>query len=100
MKLSAAKIEKSCEEVCQLLKSLSHPQRLLILAHLLNGEKTVSDLMELCGISQSQLSQFLSRMKIEGLVGSRRDGKYRYYSVADGRLTHLMQSIQKEYCHC
>lgn len=81
-----------------ILKALSHPQRLLILGHLLQGERSVSQLEKECDISQSQLSQFLARMKLEGLVASRKHGRYQYYYVADERLQHLMATIQKEYC--
>lgn len=97
-KLSVKKIKKSCEEVSRILKALSHPQRLLILGHLLTGEKTVGNLEEVCDLSQSQLSQFLSRMKLEGLIDCRKEGRYQYYFVADERLLHLMATIQKEYC--
>ena len=96
--LSIKKIKKSCEEVAQILKALSHPQRPLILGHLLAGEKTVGELEDVCDISQSQLSQFLSRMKLEGLIGNRKEGRYQYYFVADERLKHLMDTIQQEYC--
>lgn len=96
--ISIKKIKKSCEEVCIILKALSHPQRLLILSHLLNSEKTASELVDLCEISQSQISQFLTRMKFEGLIECRREGKFQFYSVADKRLIHLMTTIQSEYC--
>lgn len=92
------KIKRSCEEVALILKAMSHPQRLLILGHLLTGEKTVGELEAICDISQSQLSQFLSRMKLEGLLDSRKEGRYQYYFVADDRLKHLMNTIQQEYC--
>jgi ArsR family transcriptional regulator len=92
------KIKRSCEEVAQILKALSHPQRLLILGHLLEGEKTVSELEKVCDISQSQMSQFLGRMKLEGLVDSRKEGRFQYYFVSDDRLKHLMFTIQQEYC--
>lgn len=96
--VSIRKIKKSCEEVCLILKALSHPQRLLILSHLLESSKTVSQLVDLCETSQSQMSQFLIRMKLEGLVSSEKDGKYQVYSLADRRLIHLMRTIQTEYC--
>lgn len=96
--VSAHKIEKSCEEVCLILKSLSHPQRLLVLGHLLEGPKTVGELVELCRAAQSQMSQFLIRMKLEGLILSEKDGKYQVYSLADKRLIRLMKTIQAEYC--
>lgn len=96
--VSIQKIKKSCEEVCLILKSLSHPQRLLILGHLLEGPKSVGELVDLCDASQSQMSQFLTRMKFEGLVSSEKDGKYQVYSLADKRLIRLMKTIQTEYC--
>ena len=96
--VSIPKIKKSCEEVCLILKSLSHPQRLLILGHLLQGPKTVSQLVGLCEVSQSQMSQFLIRMKFEGLISSLKEGTSSVYSIADKRLIHLMKTIQAEYC--
>lgn len=96
--ISVIKMKKTCEDVCQILKSLSHPQRLMILGHLLNGMRTVSQLVELTDISQSQMSQFLTRLKYEGLIQSERQGKYQYYSIADERLVHLMTAIQNNYC--
>lgn len=96
--VSIVKLKKSCIEVSQILKALAHPQRLMIMGNLLEGAKTVSDLVEVCEASQSQISHFLTRMKFEGLVKSERDGKYVVYSVADDRLVSLMKSIQKQYC--
>ena len=96
--VSIQKFKSSCEEVSLILKALSHPQRLLIMGHLLEGPKTVGDLVAVCEISQSQMSQFLTRMKFEGLIVSEKDGKYQIYSLADKRLIRLMKTIQTEYC--
>lgn len=96
--VSAQKIKKSCVEVSQMLKALAHPQRLMIMGNLLQGAKTVSDLVENCEASQSQISHFLMRMKLEGLVKATREGRFVYYSVADNRLAKLMRVIQSEYC--
>lgn len=96
--VSVQKIKESCVEVSQMLKALSHPQRLLIMGNLLQGPKTVSELVDMCEASQSQISHFLTRMKLEGLVKAERDGRFVHYSVADGRLVKLMRVIQAEYC--
>ncbi|MBL7672437.1 MAG: winged helix-turn-helix transcriptional regulator [Bdellovibrionaceae bacterium] len=96
--MSVEKMSKACKQVCLTLKALSHPQRLMILGHLLNGEKNVIELLELCDISQPQMSQFLARMKAEGLIVSRREGKFQYYEVADSRLQRLMRTLQEEFC--
>lgn len=97
--VSIEKIERSCEVVAAILKELSHPQRLLILGNLLNGPKTVSELVDSCKVSQSQMSHFLMRMRYAGLVGAEKKGKFQYYSLADKRLVKLMKTIQKEYCN-
>jgi ArsR family transcriptional regulator len=97
--LSIKKIQKNCEQVCTILKALSHPSRLLILGHLLEGPKSVGDLVVLCETPQSQMSQFLIRLKHEGLVKAEKDGKYQVYSLSDKRLLHLMKTIQAEYCN-
>jgi ArsR family transcriptional regulator len=97
-KISVSKMESACQEVSDLLKALAHPQRLMIMGHLSQGPKTVSELTELCEASQSQLSQFLGRMKAEGLVASERQGKFQYYAVADQRLLQLMAVIQDIFC--
>ncbi|MGZ3743921.1 MAG: ArsR/SmtB family transcription factor [Pseudobdellovibrionaceae bacterium] len=98
--ISIPKIEGACEAISLILKELSHPQRLLILGHLLSGPKTVSQLVESCGASQSQMSHFLTRMKLAGLVNSEKKGKFQYYAVADRRLIQLMRTIQDAYCKC
>lgn len=95
---SMKKMKKSCEEVCVILKALSHPHRLLIMGYLLEGPKTVGDLVELCDTSQPQMSQFLIRMKHEGLLTAEKDGKYQVYSLTDARLIQLMKTLQSEYC--
>lgn len=97
-KISIKKIRKSCDDVCAMLKSLAHPQRLIILGHLVSGEKSVSDLVESCEISQSRISQFLIRMKMDGLLKCRREGKYQYYSIADQRLVDLVLVLQNKFC--
>lgn len=97
-KISVAKIESGCERVSALLRAVSHPGRLLIMGHLIEGEKTVSELQSLCGISQSQLSQFLNRMKLEGLVACKKQGRYCYYGAADQRIIKLIKAIYSIYC--
>jgi ArsR family transcriptional regulator, virulence genes transcriptional regulator len=98
MKISMIKMKNHCFEVSELLRALSHPRRLLILGHLTQGKKTVSELQGLCGISQSQLSQFLNKMLSDGLVAKERQGKYQFYSLKDTHVLHLIESIQKIFC--
>jgi DNA-binding transcriptional ArsR family regulator len=88
-------MENKCLAVSSLLKAIAHPQRLMIVCHLAEGEKNVSDLLEKCDISQSQLSQFLNRMQREKILRVRKEGQFSFYSIADKNLTKLVLSIQK-----
>lgn len=88
-------LKSKCLEVSEIMKALAHPQRLLILCHLAEGEKNVSELIELCEISQSQLSQFLTRMQREKLLSVRREGTFSYYAIADENVSKLLHSMHK-----
>lgn len=87
-----------CDEAAHLLKSLAHPLRLELLCHLSAGELSVSELEELSQGSQSQVSQYLGRMKNEGLLDCRRDGKRVYYRIQDPRTTQLIRSMHGIFC--
>ena len=89
---------KQSDEVSQILKSLSHPVRLKLLCALMDNEKSVNELTSLCDISQSAMSQFLNRMRSEGLLVSRREAHFVYYSIADQKLKKLMRSLKEIYC--
>jgi len=91
-------ILKQCEVVSQTLKSLSHPTRLKILCCLLDGEKSVMDLTDFCEITQSAMSQFLLRMKREGLLRSRRERQFVYYRIAESKLVNLLKAMKEIYC--
>ena len=86
-------LDKNCEEVAEVLKTLAHKQRLMILCHLAESEKSVGELHELCDLSSSYASQFLKRMKREGLVSSTREGNFTYYKLADPKVTKLIKSL-------
>ncbi len=87
-----------CVEVSNVMKAMAHPQRLMILCYLADEEKTVSDLVERCHISQSQISQFLNRMQREKLLTVRKEGQFSYYSIAEKKITKLILSMQKIFC--
>ena len=96
-KASTKVLLAKCDEVSDLLRSLAHPVRLKVLCKTLEGEQSVNELTAFCGISQSAMSQFLARMKADGLLESRRESTRRYYSVRDARVLRLLGAI-KEIC--
>ncbi|OWU72105.1 ArsR family transcriptional regulator [Roseovarius sp. 22II1-1F6A] len=80
------------------LKAISHEGRLMILCHLVSGEKSVTELEELLSLRQAAVSQQLSRLRLEGLVVPRRDGKTIYYSLADDRPRRMLETVYELFC--
>jgi ArsR family transcriptional regulator len=66
--------------ICQ---TLANPKRLEIIAHLRDGEKTVTELMEEIQVSQANLSQHLGLMRQKGIVIARRNGLNIYYRLSN-----------------
>jgi DNA-binding transcriptional ArsR family regulator len=96
-----AKLEKmvsSAVEAANFLKAVSHEGRLMILCHLASGEKTVSELEELLSLRQAAVSQQLSRLRLEGLISPRREGKTIYYSLADHRARAIIETMYSLFC--
>ena len=75
------------------LKALSHEGRLMILCHLAGGERSVTELEGLLGHRQAAVSQQLARLRLEGLVATRREGKAIHYRIADPRVPALLRSL-------
>lgn len=80
-------------EAAAFLKAASHEGRLLILCHLLAGERSVTELERLLGQRQAAVSQQLARLRLEGLVRTRRDGKAIFYAIHDARVPQLVQLL-------
>ncbi|MGM0661957.1 MAG: ArsR/SmtB family transcription factor [Pseudomonadota bacterium] len=80
------------------LKAISHEGRLMILCHLVSGEKSVTELEELLSARQAAVSQQLSRLRLEGLVTTRREGKTIYYSLADERPRRVLEVVYDLFC--
>ena len=80
------------------LKALAHEGRLLILCYLSSGEKSVTELEQLLGSRQAAVSQQLARLRLEGLVTCRRDGKTIYYSLGDQRAARTIGLMYDMFC--
>jgi len=80
------------------LKAIGHEGRLMILCHLASGEKSVAELEELLSARQAAVSQQLGRLRLEGLVKPRRDGKAIYYSLTDDRCKRIISVVYDLFC--
>ena len=99
--MSDAEMERMMQNACtasNFLKAISHEGRLMILCHLATGEKSVTELEDLLSARQAAVSQQLSRLRTEGLVTPRRDGKTIYYSLTDKRAIQILDVVYDLFC--
>lgn len=96
--LSISRMRIAAGEAVAVLRALSNEDRLLLLCQLSQGERSVGDLEELLDIRQPTLSQQLSVLRAEGLVTTRREGKYIYYAVADQNVLAILAMLYQLYC--
>jgi len=96
--LDLARMSKSAREASEFLKALAHESRLMILCNLLSGEKSVGQLEEFLELRQSTVSQQLARLRLEGLVATRRDGKTIYYRIASDKVRAIIGAVYDTFC--
>ena len=94
-----AEVKDKVAEVSATLQELGNEKRLLAVCHLaMAGEMSVGALAEAVGLSQSALSQHLARLRIEGLVATRREAQVLYYRISDPRIRKLLEALYDIYC--
>ena len=86
-------IQKNARHASTLLKAMSNPHRLLILSQLTHGERCVSELESIVGLSQSALSQHLARLRRDKVVKTRRAAQTIYYSLAGGDVEAVIDTL-------
>ena len=79
----------------EISKTLAHPIRLAILHYLKSGEKTVNELTQTIGASQSNVSQHLAIMRQRQIVKTRKDGSNIYYRVASPKISQACDMIRE-----
>ena len=98
-RLDADELMGRAQEASNLLKALAHEGRLMIMCHLSSGEKSVTELETLLDSRQAAVSQQLARLRLEGLVSCRREGKAIYYSLSDPRAARLIGLVYDMFCN-
>jgi DNA-binding transcriptional ArsR family regulator len=86
------------DKAAELMRSLSHPQRLLVLCALGGEEKSVAELREALGIDQVPMSQQLMRLRADGLVESRREGTTVYYRITRPEVLTVVEALHAAFC--
>jgi DNA-binding transcriptional ArsR family regulator len=80
------------------LKALSHEARLVILCTLSEGEKSVTEIEQILNLRQPAVSQQLARLRAEGLVETRREGKNIFYSLARSDVREVIEALHNAFC--
>lgn len=93
-----ATLASRARKASDFLKALAHENRLMILCNLAEGEKSVSELEEILAVRQPTVSQQLARLRSEGLVSARRDGKTIYYTLASDEARTVIGALYEAFC--
>ncbi|GGF54697.1 ArsR/SmtB family transcription factor [Alteromonas lipolytica] len=86
------------EDAEQFLKQLSNKTRLMVLCSLLDGERSVTELLDKVPVTQPVLSQHLALLREAEFVATRRSGQTIYYRLADERITQIMNLMYTFFC--
>lgn len=81
----------------EILKLIAHPARIAILDELTKGVKCVSDLEEFLDLSQSNVSQHLSSLRLAGIIDYFIDGRLRCYFLKNPMIPDLLEILNKNY---
>ena len=91
--LSPKEMEKVFARVAEYFNVLSEPSRLRIMYAVCSGEKSVSEVVELCGSSQANVSRHLSALHKAGILLRRKEGTTVFYSIADNATVEMCQTV-------
>jgi DNA-binding transcriptional ArsR family regulator len=98
MAVRMGELRRSARRAAPLLKAMSNPSRLVILCQLAEGERSVGELEEEVGLSQSGISQHLAILRREHVVVTRREKQTVFYSLASADVMALMHTLHKVFC--
>ena len=96
--LSPLEMAGRAGEVANLLKTLSHPARLMIVCTLIEGEHSVGEIEEKLDLHQPHLSQHLTVLRGSGIVETRREGKQIFYRLTEEKAAQLVASLYDIFC--
>lgn len=89
----AVNFESNIDIAAEYMKVLANRSRLVVMCNITREPHSVSELVEITGMSQPALSHQLAKLREDGMVKTQRKGKEIYYSIANRQLTELLEYI-------
>ncbi len=86
-------LKGNAAQVAQRLRVLAHPDRLIMLCRMSEGEVSVSELVSLTNLSQSSVSQHLATLRDAGAVEARADAQSRLYRIIDTQVDAIIHAL-------
>lgn len=77
------------------LRTLAHPDRLRIVEMLRSRKLSVGELAEKLGLAQAVISKHLALLKKAGILASKADCNFRYYSLSGTQVLNVLNCIKK-----
>lgn len=96
--MNIQKMTRTAEMVSELMKTLAHPKRLLILCQLVEGERSVGELAKLLDMREAAVSQQLTLLRKDKLVATRREGQTIWYSMPREDVRGLLGYLYETFC--
>lgn len=91
-------LEEKAEDVASLLSVMGNAKRLIVLCNLLEREYSVGELADIVKLSDAALSQHLAKLRLMGLVQTRRDGQTIYYRLGSEKVRSVLSTLHNLYC--
>lgn len=98
MNIQIVSMQASADRAGTFLRVLSHPQRLMIVCYLLDGEQAVGELAERLGLRDSAVSQHLALLRSHGIVATRREAQTIWYSISSAPARDLVETLYRSFC--
>ena len=98
MEIKSTQMARQVGSAASLLKALSHPNRLMIICRLADGEQNFADLKAFLNVRSAVVSQHLRILRKEGLIGCRRDGRTQWYFISADDTRQLVDLLHRMFC--
>lgn len=96
--IDVEEMAKRSQALALILKKMSHPERLMVLCQLVDGEMGVGELQKRTTLSQSAFSQHLAVLRKQGIVKIRKEAHQVFYSLSDPQIITLLKCMHKIFC--